>query len=84
MLKESDAVENVFKKDQDQLSMLEHAWNPYTWEAKIGGPQVPGYPWLHFKFKASLGYERTYLKKKKNQKKKKPKNQKPNQNNKTT
>lgn len=46
-----------------KLGVVEHTWNPITWEVVAKGLWVQGHCWLLSKFEVSLEYERPHLKK---------------------
>jgi hypothetical protein len=43
--------------------MAYNYYNPSSWKVESGGPEIQGYPPLHSKFEASLGYMKPYFKK---------------------
>lgn len=43
--------------------MVPYTYNPSIWKMEIGKSDIQGYPQLHSKSKATLGYMRVYLKK---------------------
>lgn len=49
--------------------MLANTCDPRSWKAETGGSGSEGYPCLHDKVKASLGYMRSHVKNKVNQNK---------------
>lgn len=50
------------KTRKKKLGMAEHVCNPSTWEVKAEKSRVKGYPQLHSKLGANLGYMRPCLK----------------------
>lgn len=43
------------------LQVVARAYSSSIWEAEARESGVQGYPWLHIKFKVSMGYMRAYL-----------------------